>query len=440
MKSFRYSQKNKILKIVEEVRNGEGCKFRCIAADDEDRKCAYVQTVFNAGNFKRHVVTHHAEVARRLGLEYSPEKNQTEVTSKPTAGEPPAKKMKQKLLVETTKKNIFLGTLQLATSFNLPLRYPDWQGMKLLAGPLWDAAGIRMNKHVMQQLIRRAAELMRSILKAEMNSKIVNLKIDSASRRSRSVFGVNVQFMDEEDRVQIRHLAVQEMIQRQTKENLKIVMEEVMLVYGLSSNQLLTIAHDNGANMCAAVKLLKLTMENNSKYTSEPLSTMLPQESNILKSAIDGSFTAEKESDDERTLSDEDEGDWNDENLQDIGDAFDNEQEGTINYNFDQSADEENSVDLGVLNSVRCGAHTAQLAVWDVVRLVRFSANYCRCVDSNSMQMFNGDIHHMTALDDSFTCLDEECYPSQKAVSATVYAKQQTQKNGKPTAHSARYV
>ena len=111
-----------------------------------------------------------------------------------------------KLLVATTRKKVILGTLQFATGQNVPLRFPEWQGTSTLIGPLWDAAGIKMSRTKLSELINEAASIGRGLLSSRLKHKIISLKIDSASRKGRSVFGINLQYATEEGEVKIAHL------------------------------------------------------------------------------------------------------------------------------------------------------------------------------------------------------------------------------------------
>lgn len=144
------------------------------------------------------------------------------------------------------------------------------------------------------------------------------------------------------------------MVEQQTQENLKRVIEEEMEIFGLDYKQILAVTHDNGANMLAAVRCMKRMM---GKATEEFLASMLPRENALLCST-----PADSESDSDSEEVDIDE---NEIKVLPENDDF------TENYTKPKCGDaapDDDHIDLDLLESVRCGAHTAQLAVWDVLR------------------------------------------------------------------------
>lgn len=186
-----------MLSVVEEIAGADGktIRYRCRANCDENMQCNYVQTVFVPGNFKRHLVSCHPNVAKELGFVLKEE--------------PPVKKPRtSKLIVESSVSQVILGTLQMATENNMPLRFPEWSGTKTLIAPLWNAAGLKMSPEILTELIGNAGMLLRKVITEELKEKVLCLKIDSATRKGRSVFGINLQFIDENGQVRIRHLGM----------------------------------------------------------------------------------------------------------------------------------------------------------------------------------------------------------------------------------------
>lgn len=197
--------KDRVLNIVVVTNDAAGRpkKYLCNADPDSERKCQYTQDVFNAGNFKRHVITHHRPVADRLELLTTSDSGTEE-------GEPEAKRCRtSKLCVETNRKQVLLGTIQLPTCNNLPLSFPAWTGMQNLVYPLWKAAGIDMSKYTLTKIINLGATFGKKRIQGEMTGRAVHLKIDLASRGGRHVLGVNVQFMTDDNIVQLRNLGKQ---------------------------------------------------------------------------------------------------------------------------------------------------------------------------------------------------------------------------------------
>lgn len=189
--------KRKIKSAVEEIVNDAGViTYHCVANIDAEIRCYYVQTTFNPANFKRHLVAHHQEVAARLEFN---KKNATEqITRK--------RSKPSKVTVEITRQQVLLGTLQLITNHNLPLKYPEWKAMRLLIGPLWKSLNLTVTRNTMPVFISNAADKMRIILSDVFRKKAVCLKVDSATRHAKSVFGINLSLVDDAGNIQIFHL------------------------------------------------------------------------------------------------------------------------------------------------------------------------------------------------------------------------------------------
>lgn len=161
------------------------------------------------------------------------------------------------------------------------------------------------------------------------------------------------------------------MTERQTKENLKNIIEQEMASFGIDYKQVLAITSDNGQNMLATVLELKKCF---GPAVTGSLAVMLEKENAFL-----GTLAADDEldSDTVETEKDEDEQEHCDDvpecdlKTEEETDDFTEAQEaGDTNDNVYDEDDDDCLFDdlLDILESVRCGAHTAQLAVWDVLR------------------------------------------------------------------------
>ncbi|XP_021694315.1 zinc finger BED domain-containing protein 4-like [Aedes aegypti] len=211
-------------------------------------------------------------------------------------------------------------------------------------------------------MVSRAADILKDLMVAEMRGKVIHAKIDSASRRGRSFFGINVQFADENNCIAVRHLALHEMIERQTKENLKAVMEHEFDKFKILRKQLLTVAHDNGANMVASVKLLKRLVDEGDDDHGPSVGSTVQKE----KAMIDAYLNTCSNEDVEYDLDDENEQPWIDEGGEMSADDLDTDSDHDIN-DVNEVEDEE-IIEMHLIESTRCAAHTAQLAVWDVLK------------------------------------------------------------------------
>lgn len=150
------------------------------------------------------------------------------------------------------------------------------------------------------------------------------------------------------------------MIERQTKENLAKVIVEELGTFGVDTDQIFAIAHDNGANMCASVKLLK-SLSKPVSDEEAPLSNMLVNEFKLLdeygSDEYDCACSEEVTEETVQATVDENE----------EVDDFENGEDGSpdILVNDDDIEEPE------IMNSIRCGAHTAQLVAYDVIKLYK---------------------------------------------------------------------
>ncbi|XP_065072716.1 uncharacterized protein LOC135697061 [Ochlerotatus camptorhynchus] len=148
------------------------------------------------------------------------------------------------------------------------------------------------------------------------------------------------------------------MVERQTKENLRKVLEEELQLIGVSLQQLLTVTHANGANMLAAVRCLRALLKFCKESEDVTLPTVFWKDDGLQQYIDDDSASEGEDRDKEELVKDSGEAD------ESISDDFSNGQ-GDAEFALQDEADD---VDVDLLESIRCGSHTAQLAVWDVIK------------------------------------------------------------------------
>lgn len=154
----------------------------------------------------------------------------------------------------------------------------------------------------------------------------------------------------------------------QTATNLRqTIVEEVIHRYNLNLAQILTVVHDNGANMVASVTNLR-------EYITEDLASLLKKEAFVLDEVIGDSPSqrlmdlAETDAGLEETVID-----------MDIEDGIEKETESEVEEQGEVSDDTQSDFEEEEILSVastRCAAHTCQLAVFDVLK------KYSRKIDN----------------------------------------------------------
>lgn len=155
--------------------------------------------------------------------------------------------------------------------------------------------------------------------------------------------------------------AIKETQERQTKENLKALIEEVLRNFGIKLSQVYAVTHDNGANMVASVAEMKKSLEHANIDLSSLVDNCFEdtEEVNVDLAVMDDDGLPDEHIEAEDAESESDEED-------DFTSGKDEGPETTAIPSA--SADPFDTSMQDILGSVRCAAHTAQLAVWDVIK------------------------------------------------------------------------
>lgn len=149
---------------------------------------------------------------------------------------------------------------------------------------------------------------------------MLSLKLDIATRCDRAILGVNVQYILN-DKIQLRTLAMFEMKERHTAEYIKKNLLQILKCYDIKLKQIYTITTDNGSNMIKTISLLNEEEDEDDEIEAEE--NVVVHED--LMTAVHGNSSSD-------------------------------------NDTFIELSNEEISV-----TSVRCAAHSLQLAIHDVL-------------------------------------------------------------------------
>lgn len=231
---------------------------------------------------------------------------------------------KEKNLAWLRLSTIYLCVKHVTTSGRPLISIYDDSFQELLKERLEKLKGtpheLNINLPLLKKFINESANKLRQRILKELEDKTVSLMLDIATRQNRSIFGISSQIILDGDIV-IRTLGMERIKVKHTSQNLKTIVTDVGKRFGIKEKDVISITHDNGANVVA-----------------------LPEK-------ID-TFVLENISDD----SDDDTLD------QDL--FFDPEIQADL---LKRAAEEINSsfnpVNFSYTNSVRCGCHTSQLSV-----------------------------------------------------------------------------
>lgn len=221
-------------------------KFEFTENSDKSVICKHCEKTLKSSstfNLKRHIILNHRTVADQLQI-YSE-----------SADEPPNKKCK-KVSVKIDPQIFIKACVKLTTKHSFPLSLMDCDGFKEIVTPLEEALNVSINRTNIKDKISQTYSCFKEEIINEIKNKLINVKIDSTSLQSRSILGINIQFI-ENDQIIIRTLSMKEMKVRQTGLNLKNVLLEELSKFAITENHIYNITIDNGANMVLAVELIK---------------------------------------------------------------------------------------------------------------------------------------------------------------------------------------
>lgn len=250
------------------------------------------------------------------------------------------------------------------------------------------AAGCAVNlsdDHVteIKEKVCQTANQMKEIIKTEVQRKIISVMVDSATRNGRAIYGISIQYKHNGAH-KVVGIAMRELKKAHKAKHLAEVLLEVLAEYGISLKQIISITTDNGSNMLAMVKeveriLLQQQQEANDSQAQEveagqshdQTQTQHTQSNKNIDSEIDELLNQSPEDDLLDELLDE-------VNMyEDLFEKFVTDlQNQTDNHSL-------------FINSIKCAAHTTQLAVRDalksmpkternVIELARMAAKFLR--------------------------------------------------------------
>lgn len=239
----------------------------------------------------------------------------------------------------------------------------------------YQLAGCELNlsdHHVyeIKEKVREVGHEIREQIKSEVKGKIVSVMVDSATRNHRSIFGINIQYRHN-GTLKVVTLAMHQLKESHTAKYLADVLSKVLSEYGIDLTQVLTITTDSGSNMLAMVKDIEkrlfdsensdddLNATSDVQTTNEPL----PPEPNDMPT-----------DDDESKI---------EEDIEHLLGEMDLNVDEALDIAFDESAIYGQLLDSLVsdvrqrtgnhnlfVTSIKCAAHTLQLAVNDAIGLL----------------------------------------------------------------------
>lgn len=219
--------------------------------------------------------------------------------------------------------------------------------------------GINLNDpHLLEvkTYIHNIASELRQKIKEEVKGKPVALMIDIATKNRRSVLGISIQYVFQ-GLPKIVPIGIKELVEESTGKNLAKTVAGTLAQYELNMGQVITCTTDNGSNM--------LTMTEELDYITKSSTTIA--NNNIEPMNVE----------------DENSGLMDDLNIIDVLDEPEMSDDAVLDVIFDENSLYEEMLDEIVeelrvqhgnqtfyVESIRCAAHTLQLAVKDALERI----------------------------------------------------------------------
>ncbi|XP_044595707.1 uncharacterized protein LOC123272777 [Cotesia glomerata] len=210
----------------------------------------------HTSNQRRHLKDRHREIYDQI-YPFNQHKSEFSTTETEEESTKESTYLNRVALNKTTLKT---ALLKLVTINGRPFSILQDEGMRMILDPLISRMPEKViinEETVKDDVINTANNIKKTIQKEVKECNLVSLKVDIASRLGRSFLGVNIQYI-RGGKIIIRTLAVEEITERHSGENLKNLILRTFDLYGIDVKNIYSFTSDNGTNM---VKLSELLAE-----------------------------------------------------------------------------------------------------------------------------------------------------------------------------------
>lgn len=247
------------------------------------------------------------------------------------------------------------------------------------------------NHPEIKKYIKSVAADIRELIMQEARDKYISIMADTATKNGKSFFGISMQFRTD-SKTLIRSIGMQLLNKSNTGIYLKKKVEQCLAKYEISKSHLFSVTTDNGSNMLKMVKEIAKNGTDNlnnivgdsdyeDDYDSDAVFDNDDDNSGIQlinnrSSTADNRILIEVSDEEATNIIDEYEAiNEFDELSAIINDPIDDSQESVLQ----EMVNEFNNPDYDII-SIRCAAHTLQLAIKDALNKTNIQnlLNFCR--------------------------------------------------------------
>lgn len=234
--------------------------------------------------------------------------------------------------------------------------------------------GLNLTDHHVYEIKEKIREITTKIknqIESEVKGKLISVMVDAATRNGRSIFGVSIQYRIN-GILKLVALGMREMKKSHTAIYLNEILGQILSEYDISRVQVLSITTDNGSNVLAMVKEFEQQLLHDSEDNSfdDRLSIIHPNDLS-LESCLNDCDETENEIENEIQKYLNEHIDADEEMLDLLLDESDLYVELVDSIVSDM---QNRNMDTNLfVYSVKCAAHTLQLAVKDALKLIHKS-------------------------------------------------------------------
>lgn len=240
----------------------------CLKNKNKEEKCGAIFSVkvvkggpSRSYNLKRHLKRLHPEISKSLEDETNTPSTSKVIT---TSIQPPIKQYytSDTITIQMTAKKFKSSIIDMVVHNSIPIRFFSQEPFMSLNGEMASSLKILLQRDNIRELVIKEAENKIIELKKEIHNKYIYLKMDACTRHRTNYFGINVRYVNKDNRPVSQMLAIRDTHAQHKSEYLRMLIEEVLNKFDIKKHQIIAIVTDNASNMILTTEKLNDENEN----------------------------------------------------------------------------------------------------------------------------------------------------------------------------------
>lgn len=144
-----------------------------------------------------------------------------------------------------------------------PIRFFSEEGFQQANGELAQKMGVSTTRESVTKYVHEKAEKVKTAIREDVgnNRKLVYLKLDCCTRLNTNYLGVNIRYIDNDNKAVTRTLKVTDTFSRHTSRELREILTKILEEFQISYKQVVSVVTDNASNMVKLVKDINKGLE-----------------------------------------------------------------------------------------------------------------------------------------------------------------------------------